>query len=120
MSAVLTFGPGDLGNLLALVVGPKGAGNPLALVVGPKAAGEISAFCLGAAIFLAPPRGSSAAGAGPSWVGGTRAMPSGEIWGGNGPAAGALIGLTPPAPPAARRQAHAHAHAHDGHAKNKN
>ena len=43
MSAVLTFGPGDLGNLLALVVGPKGAGNPLALVVGPKAAGEISA-----------------------------------------------------------------------------
>jgi hypothetical protein len=27
-------------------------------------------------------------------MGGTRAMPSGEIWGGNGPAAGALIGLT--------------------------
>jgi hypothetical protein len=42
------------------------------------------------------PRGSSAAGAGPSWVlGGTRGMPSGEIWGGNGPAAGALIGLKP-------------------------
>jgi hypothetical protein len=45
-------------------------------------------------MFLAPPRGSSAAGAGPSWVGGTRGMPSGEILGGNGPAAGALIGLT--------------------------
>jgi hypothetical protein len=53
-------------------------------------------LCLGAAFFLAPPRGSSAAGAGPSWVGGTRAMPSGEIWGENGPTAGALIGLTQP------------------------
>jgi hypothetical protein len=41
-----------------------------------------------------PPRDSSAAGAGPSWVGGTRGMPSGEIWGGDGPAAGALIGHT--------------------------
>jgi hypothetical protein len=28
-----------------------------------------------------------------SWVGGTRRMSSGEIWGQNGPAAGALIGL---------------------------
>jgi hypothetical protein len=43
--------------------------------------------------FVGLPRGSSAAGAGPSWVGGTREVPSGEIWGGNGPAAGALIGL---------------------------
>jgi hypothetical protein len=43
---------------------------------------------------FSPPRGSSAAGAGPSWVVGTRGMPSGEIWGGNGPAAAALIGLT--------------------------
>jgi hypothetical protein len=39
------------------------------------------------------PRGSSAAGAGPSWVGGTRAMPSGEIWGGNGPDLFPPIGL---------------------------
>ena len=46
--------------------------------------------------FFSLPRGSSAAGAGPSWVGGTRAMPSGEIWGGNGPTAvvHALIGLS--------------------------
>jgi hypothetical protein len=45
---------------------------------------------------LGLPRGSSAGcGAGPSWVGGTRGMPSGEIGGGgDGPAAGALIGLT--------------------------
>jgi hypothetical protein len=27
-------------------------------------------------------------------VGGTRAMPSAEVWGENGPATGALIGLT--------------------------
>jgi hypothetical protein len=48
--------------------------------------------CLGAVKKIAPPGGAlcSATGAGPSWVGGTRAMPSGEIWGGNGPAAGAL------------------------------
>jgi hypothetical protein len=69
MSAVLTFGLGDLGNLLALVVGPKAAGNPLALVVGPKAAGEISAFCLGAAIFLASP-GGELCGRGWSQLGG--------------------------------------------------
>jgi hypothetical protein len=31
-------------------------------------------------IFVSPPRGSAAADAGPSWVGGTRGMPSGEIW----------------------------------------
>jgi hypothetical protein len=31
-----------------------------------------------------PPGESSAAGAGPSWVGGTRAMPSGVIWGWGG------------------------------------
>jgi hypothetical protein len=43
---------------------------------------------------FSPPRGSSAAGAGPSWVGGARGMPSGEVLGENGPAAGALIGLT--------------------------
>jgi hypothetical protein len=44
--------------------------------------------------FFSPPRGSSAAGAGPSWVGGTRAMPSGEIWGENGPNLFPPIGLT--------------------------
>jgi hypothetical protein len=53
-----------------------------------------SVFVLGAAFFFAPPPGSAAAGAGPSWVGGTRGMPSGEILGKNGPAAGALIGLS--------------------------
>jgi hypothetical protein len=42
--------------------------------------------------FLCLPRGSSAAGGGPSGVGGARAMPFGAVWvgGGNGPAAGAL------------------------------
>jgi hypothetical protein len=55
---------------------------------------SFAAFSLGAAIGFSPPRGSSSAGAGPSWAGGTRGMPSGEIWGGNGPAAGALIRLT--------------------------
>jgi hypothetical protein len=53
-----------------------------------------SVLAAGGCFKIAPPRGSSTAGDGPSWVGGTRAMPSGEIWGGNGPAAGALIGLT--------------------------
>jgi hypothetical protein len=45
--------------------------------------------------FVGPSRGSSAAGAGQSWVRGTG---GGGFWqdlGGNGPAAGALIGLTP-------------------------
>jgi hypothetical protein len=94
VNTVLALWAGDLGNPVALVAGPKAAGNPIALVVGPEAAGEnkcIAAshqislcagplvLCLGAAFFLAPPRGSSAAGDGPSWMGGTRAMPSGEI-----------------------------------------
>jgi hypothetical protein len=58
----------------------------------PKSAGARPSVvgCLGAAFCFSPPRGGAAAG----WVGGTRGMPSGEIWGGNGPAAGALIGLT--------------------------
>jgi hypothetical protein len=56
----------------------------------PLPAGGVSWCCH----LFSPPRGSSAAGAGPRWVGGTRTMPSGEIWGDNGPAAGALIGLT--------------------------
>jgi hypothetical protein len=94
VNTVLTLWAGDLGNPVALVVGPKAAGNPIALVVGPKAAGEnkcsarhppnlplrrAAGFVSWCCNFLAPPRGSSAARAGPSWVGGTRAMPSGEI-----------------------------------------
>jgi hypothetical protein len=52
-----------------------------------------SAVCLGAAIVLVSTGGALRPGLVPAGWGGTRAMPSGEIWGGNGPAAGALIEL---------------------------
>jgi hypothetical protein len=55
-----------------------------------------SVVCLGAAIFfLALPGGAALRpGLVPAGWGGTRAMPSGEVWGGGGGlAAGALIGL---------------------------
>jgi hypothetical protein len=60
----------------------------------PRPAGPLLYVLVLHFLFFSLARGSSAPGAGPSGVGGTRAMLSGEIWGGGGPAAGALIGLT--------------------------
>jgi hypothetical protein len=113
VDTVLAFWAGDLGNPIALVVGPKAAGNPIALVVGPKAAREIGAllaththqislcalrgsaraagFVSWCCNFFCLPRGNSATGAGPSWVGGTRAMPSGDIWGKTAPPSWPLV-----------------------------
>jgi hypothetical protein len=107
-STVLTFGPGNLGHSSRQrALGHSAHGTyccsgtfcccyryaAIARATRFVASPGLLVVCLGAAFFCLP-RGSSAAGAGPSWVGGARAMPSGEIWGGNGAAAGALIGLT--------------------------
>ena len=53
-----------------------------------------SVFCLLLSKSTGLPWGCPAAGVGPSWVGGTRGMPSGEIWRENGVARGVSIGLT--------------------------
>ena len=68
----------------------RGCEVKLKLVV---AGSRPSVFCLRAANYPGLSRGISAAGVGPSWVGGTRGMPSGEIWRETDLARGASIGL---------------------------
>jgi hypothetical protein len=96
VDTVLTFGPGNLGHpvakghwviprtargaarklfVAAIESAPLLATHQISLCAGPLIS------CLGAAKQIASPGGAlrSTAGAGPSWVWGTRAMPSGEI-----------------------------------------
>jgi hypothetical protein len=107
MSAVLTLCAGDLGNPVArgqwvvrawhlvllandLLLRAKCA--DLARATG-FVASRVSLFCLGAAKKIAPPGGALRPGLVPAGWGALGGCPLARFGGGNGPAAGALIGL---------------------------